>query len=220
MLKFHSKKEQSLTSRRNPQDYIFIDDSEANIAAAKIHGWRTIKFLNTAQAETELDALLSELNPRVRTIRSYVIRAGRAGSGQLRALEKLAPSYVIDTKHFSGCLSEHWPADHRFKPLLVEIGFGMGESLALAATRDRSKRFLGIEVHPPGVGSMLQRIDANGLDHVRLIQHDAVEVLQNMIKPGSVAAFHIYFPDPWPKTRHHKRRLIQPEFASLLTSRL
>lgn len=153
-------------------------------------------------------------------IRSYVIRAGRMGSGQQKALESLSPFYLIPVENETADIDQYWPDEHRQKPLVIEIGFGMGDSLAEVASQDRSKRYLGIEVHPPGVGSMLQRIDVLGLDHVRLIQHDAVEVLKNLVRPHAVEAFHIYFPDPWPKKRHHKRRLMQSGFVSLLSSRL
>lgn len=185
-----------------------------------------------------------EAQVRNRPVRSFVIRAGRMGSGQSRALETLAPRYLIpyapllESETIAGQdktvpasstggltankarFADHWSPAHREMPLIVEIGFGMGDALASIADDDRSKRYLGIDVHPPGVGSMLQRIESQGLEHVRLIQHDAVEVLHHMIARASVAGFHIYFPDPWPKTRHHKRRLIQAPFVRLIASRL
>jgi tRNA (guanine-N7-)-methyltransferase len=108
----------------------------------------------------------------------------------------------------------------RTAPLVVEIGFGMGSATAAIAAAAPERDFIGIEVHPPGVGALLQRIDAAGLGNVRIVQHDAVEVLESMIAPASLAAIHIFFPDPWPKKRHHKRRLMQPAFVGLLASRL
>ena len=102
----------------------------------------------------------------------------------------------------------------------MEIGFGMGETTAKMAAAMPEKNFLGIEVHTPGVGSLLKLIDEQRLSNVRIIQHDALEVLTSMIAPESVAGIHIFFPDPWPKTRHHKRRLIQAPFVQLLVSRL
>ena len=155
-------------------------------------------------------------------IRSFVIRAGRMGGGQLKALETLSPRYLIPYSHQPEPygIEEYWLTEDRGKPLVVEIGFGMGDALAAIAGQDRSKRYLGIDVHPPGVGSMLQLIERHDLDHVRLIQYDAVEVLSQMVAAHSVAGFHIYFPDPWPKKRHHKRRLIQPDFVKLMASRL
>jgi tRNA (guanine-N7-)-methyltransferase len=160
--------------------------------------------------------------PSTATIRSYVLRTRRIGSGQRKALESLAPDYVVpfEANRTPGNLAHLWPDRVRYSPLIVDIGFGMGESLAEMAANRRDHRFLGIEVHPPGVGSMLQRIEALALDHVRIVQHDAVAVLQAMLGAASVDAFHVYFPDPWPKKRHHKRRLIQRPFAELLASRL
>lgn len=105
-------------------------------------------------------------------------------------------------------------------PVILEIGFGMGETTQKIAQARPSDNFLGLEVYNAGVGALLKRIDENQLSNIRIIQHDAVEVLQNMIAPGSLAGVHIYFPDPWPKKRHHKRRLIQDQFIDLLCSRL
>jgi tRNA (guanine-N7-)-methyltransferase len=108
----------------------------------------------------------------------------------------------------------------RAAPKILEIGFGMGESTADIAARHPGNDYLGIEVHAPGVGSLLRRVAALGLSNLRVIQHDAAEVLEHMIAPGNLDGVHIFFPDPWPKKRHHKRRLIQPPFAALLVSRL
>ncbi len=108
----------------------------------------------------------------------------------------------------------------RTGPLILEIGFGMGETTEKIAQSRPEDLFLGVEVFNAGVGSLLNRIDHSGLSNVRIIQHDAVEVLRDMIAPDSLSGVHIYFPDPWPKKRHHKRRLIQPAFVSLLASRL
>jgi tRNA (guanine-N7-)-methyltransferase len=152
-----------------------------------------------------------------RAVRSFVLRAGRMGSGQQRALVDLAPRYVLP---FTG---QPFAADTVFgrkAPLIVEIGFGMGDSTAAVAEASPSIDFIGIEVHPPGVGSLLRRIEARQLRNLRIVQYDAVDVLQQMIEPESLAGAMVFFPDPWPKTRHHKRRLIQPPFISLLASRL
>ncbi|HRH89143.1 MAG TPA: tRNA (guanosine(46)-N7)-methyltransferase TrmB, partial [Rubrivivax sp.] len=108
----------------------------------------------------------------------------------------------------------------RSAPTVLEIGFGMGDATARIAAAQPGTDFIGIEVHEPGVGALLKRIGELGLDNLRLVQHDAVEVLQHMIAPGSLAGVHVYFPDPWHKKRHHKRRLIQPPFVALLASRL
>ena len=105
-------------------------------------------------------------------------------------------------------------------PTVLEIGFGMGETTARIAAENPGRNFLGIEVHSPGVGALLRRLEEQGLTNVRVIQHDAVEVVRDMIPPASLAGIHVFFPDPWPKKRHHKRRLLQQEFVELLASRL
>ena len=105
-------------------------------------------------------------------------------------------------------------------PMVVEIGFGMGEATAAIAQKLNDNNFIGIEVHTPGVGALLKLIGDNNISNLRIIQHDAVEVLENMVADNSLAALHIFFPDPWPKKRHHKRRLIQPEFVKLLVQKL
>jgi tRNA (guanine-N7-)-methyltransferase len=152
-----------------------------------------------------------------RGIKSYVLRAGRMGSGQVRALAELAPRYVLP---FSATPLDASHAFGRQAPLVVEIGFGMGQATAQIAAARPQDNFLGIEVHEPGVGALLQRIDEAQLTNLRLVQHDAVQVLHDMIAPSTLAAVHVFFPDPWPKKRHWKRRLIQPPFVSLLASRL
>jgi tRNA (guanine-N7-)-methyltransferase len=152
-----------------------------------------------------------------RGIKSYVLRAGRMGTGQQRALDALAPRYVLPF--------EPRPLDAvkvfgRSAPLVVEIGFGMGQATAAIAQSRPDTDFLGIEVHAPGVGALLQRIDELRLSNVRIVQHDAVEVLTSTIEPASLAGLHVFFPDPWPKKRHWKRRLIQPPLVALAASRL
>ena len=108
----------------------------------------------------------------------------------------------------------------RRAPLVLEIGFGMGDASATIAAARPETDFLGIEVHPPGVGALLKKIGDGGLANLRIVQHDAVEVLEHMVAPGSLAGVHVFFPDPWHKLRHHKRRLVQPAFVRLLASRL
>jgi len=108
----------------------------------------------------------------------------------------------------------------RAAPKILEIGFGMGETTARIAQEHPGNDYLGIEVHGPGVGSLLARIEAAGLTNLRVIQHDAADVVRDMIQPASLQGVHVYFPDPWPKKRHHKRRLIQPDFVALLASRM
>ncbi len=108
----------------------------------------------------------------------------------------------------------------RVAPVVAEVGFGMGETTARIAGEHGGVDYLGIEVHMPGVGSLLRHVGEHGLTNVRIIRHDAVEVLREMVPPGSLAGIHVFFPDPWPKKRHHKRRLVQPAFAALAESRL
>lgn len=155
--------------------------------------------------------------PQRRSIRSYVVRAGRMGSGQIRALQQLAPDRVIPYCEQTIDLPTIFG---RTAPVVLEIGFGMGGATAEIAQARPETDFLGIEVHPPGVGALLQQIEARALGNLRLVQHDAVEVLEHMLAPASLAGVHIYFPDPWPKKRHHKRRLIQPEFVARLLTRM
>jgi tRNA (guanine-N7-)-methyltransferase len=152
-----------------------------------------------------------------RPVRSYVLRAGRMGSGQQRALAELAPRYVLP--HQSTPLDAA-AAFGRVAPLVVEIGFGMGAATAAIAAARPQADFLGIEVHEPGVGALLQRIEAEQLHNLRIVRHDAVEVFNAMLAPASLDSVLVFFPDPWPKKRHWKRRLIQPEFVALLASRL
>ena len=152
-----------------------------------------------------------------RAIRSFVLRAGRMGSGQQRALQELGPRYVLPASN----AALDWPAVfQRNAPRVLEIGFGMGQATALIAAARPDLDFIGVEVHQPGVGALLREIGERGLQNLRIVQHDAVEVLQQMIAPASLAGVHIYFPDPWHKKRHHKRRLIQPALVSLLASRI
>ncbi len=155
-------------------------------------------------------------HPR-RTIRSFVVRAGRMGSGQVRALTELSPKFVLP--HDAG--QPDWDAVFgRRAPRILEIGFGMGDATAAIAQARPEVDFIGVEVHPPGVGALLQRIADRDLRNLRIVQHDAVEVLQQMFGPASLAGVHVFFPDPWHKKRHHKRRLIQPEFVAQLAGRL
>ena len=159
---------------------------------------------------------MNESTP-MRPVRSYVLRAGRMGSGQVRALATLAPRFVVP---YAAQPLDAPALFGRTAPLVVEVGFGMGQATAAIAAAQPEHDFLGIEVHEPGVGALLQRIDSEGLANLRIVRHDAVEVLEHMIAPASLAAVHVFFPDPWPKKRHWKRRLIQPRFVALIASRL
>jgi tRNA (guanine-N7-)-methyltransferase len=152
-----------------------------------------------------------------RSIRSFVVRAGRMGSGQQKALEILGPQFVLP---YSSTSLEPSQVFGRTAPWVLEIGFGMGDATAAMAQSAPEKDFLGVEVHTPGVGALLKHLGEKSLTNVRIIQHDAVEVLTHMIRPGTLSAVHIFFPDPWHKKRHHKRRLVQQPLVALLASRL
>ena len=153
-----------------------------------------------------------------RSIRSFVVRAGRIGPGQTRALTELGPRFVLP--YAAAPFFDFAASFGRDAPRVLEIGFGMGDATAAIAQALPGTDFIGVEVHTPGVGALLKQIGERGLANLRLIQHDAVDVLQQMIAPASLAGVHLFFPDPWHKKKHHKRRLIQPEFVTLLASRL
>ena len=152
-----------------------------------------------------------------RSIRSYVLRQGRVTAAQAGAVERLMPVYGIA---FSPAPVDLEQAFGRRAPKILEIGFGMGETTAAIAQVHPERDYLGIEVHTPGVGALLRRIEDLGLTNIRVIQHDAVEVVDRMIAPSALDGVHVFFPDPWPKKRHHKRRLLQPEFVRLLATRI
>lgn len=147
----------------------------------------------------------------VRPIRSYVLRQGRTTPAQKRALEELFPKYGL-------AFSDQKISSSR--DLVLEIGSGMGETTAAIAKAHPEADFISVEVHGPGVGSLLNRIEAEKLTNLRVIRHDALDVLEHMITDGSLAAIHLFFPDPWPKKRHHKRRMVQPPFAALAANKL
>lgn len=154
---------------------------------------------------------------RGRSIRSFVLRQGRVTDAQKRAFSEHWPRYGL---RYEGRLRDFDEVFRRRAPRVLEIGFGNGEQIEFAAAREPGHDFIGIEVHGPGVGRLLNGLAAAGLDNVRIYQHDAVEVLQQEIADGSLDEVRIYFPDPWHKKRHHKRRLLQPEFARLLCAKL
>ena len=152
-----------------------------------------------------------------RQIRSFVLRQGRVSKAQRRAYSDLLPLYGVP---FSSSALDLDRLFGRAAPRILEIGFGMGETTATIAQEHPENDYLGIEVHTPGVGSLLKRIADLHLANLRIIQHDAIEVVQHMIAPAALDGVHVFFPDPWPKKRHHKRRLIQPGFVALLASRM
>ncbi len=147
----------------------------------------------------------------MRPIRSFVLRQGRLSPAQARALDTLLPRYGID---YAPRALDFAAAFGRRAPAILEIGFGMGETTAAIAQAHPEHDFLGIEVHAPGVGALLREVEARALTNVRVVRHDAVDVVAHMIPPHSLAGVHVYFPDPWPKKRHHKRRLVDAAFAA------
>lgn len=154
---------------------------------------------------------------RHRHIRSFVLRQGKMSDAQKHWVQTLYPKYGLAYQKQTADFSSEFG---RVAPLIVEIGFGMGDATAQIAAARPQDNFLGLEVHAPGVGALLNKIETQELANLRVLQHDAVEVLRDMIAPNSLAGVHVYFPDPWPKVRHHKRRLLQPPLVQLLASRL
>ena len=152
-----------------------------------------------------------------RPIRSYVLRGGRLTAAQQNALDELWPHYGIDHHETVLDFDDYF---ERLAEVIVEIGFGNGESTWRMAQLEPDINFIGVEVHEPGVGHLLMALDANDISNVRIAREDAVPFLQPRIPPGSLAGVRIYFPDPWPKKRHHKRRIIQPDFVRQLARSL
>ncbi len=152
-----------------------------------------------------------------RRIRSFVTRAGRTSPAQQRARDTLGERYVLP---FASTPVDYSSVFGRTAPVVVEIGFGMGAATAEVAAARPDVDFLGIEVHSPGVGALLKMIGERGLTNLRIVEHDAVEVIERMVAPTSLAGALIWFPDPWHKARHNKRRLIQPAFVATLAGRL
>ncbi|RCX09720.1 tRNA (guanine-N(7)-)-methyltransferase [Extensimonas vulgaris] len=155
--------------------------------------------------------------PHPKAIKSFVRRAGRTTTGQAKALAEWGQRFLVP---YTPALLDAEAVFGRKAPLVLEIGFGMGEATAHIARLRPEDDFLCCEVHEPGVGALLKRIGEQGLTNIRIVQHDAVEVLEHMLAPASLAGVHIFFPDPWHKKRHHKRRLIQPPLVAKLAQRL
>ena len=152
-----------------------------------------------------------------RTIRSFVLRTGRTTAGQAKAFETQGPLYLLP---YTPVLCSYETIFKRSTPTVLEIGFGMGEATAQIASSLPDINFLCCEVHTPGVGALLKRIEEQSLTNIRILQHDAVEVIDHMLAPGVLAGVHIFFPDPWHKKKHNKRRLIQAPLIAKLAARL
>ena len=165
--------------------------------------------------------------PFMRTIKSFVKRAGRMGSGQERAMAELGPQFLVPYQPsalnfgatFEGAAGAGAPSDAQ-RPVVLEIGFGMGEATAQIALTLPGTNFLCCEVHEPGVGALLKRIGENNIPNIRICNHDAVEVIDHMLPLACLDGVHIFFPDPWHKTKHNKRRLIQSPLIAKLAARL
>ena len=160
---------------------------------------------------------MSDTAQKMRRIRSFVLRTGRMTEGQKRAYDLHWPSKGLELKNGAIAMSDVFGRD---APVVLEIGFGMGDSLAQMAVAEPEKDFIGVEVHSPGVGRLMHLIDESGIENLRAYCDDAVEVLEQCIADNSLSRVQIYFPDPWHKKRHHKRRLVQPEFVQLLRRKL
>ena len=164
-----------------------------------------------------IDANKPPHSPPLRPIKTFVLRAGRMGPGQSRAFDLYGPRFLVP---YQPARLDIGAAFGRDAPLILEIGFGMGDATAAIALARAQDNFLCCEVHAPGVGALLKRCGEQGIGNIRIVQHDAVQVLENMLVPEQLDGVHIFFPDPWHKARHHKRRLIQPAFVSRLLTRL
>jgi tRNA (guanine-N7-)-methyltransferase len=177
---------------------------------------RTMNELNKTEKDLNQDDEKADLKNR--RIRSFVLRQGRVTKGQAHALENGLPLFGITYEVKPLDLNQAF--NRQNSPKILEIGFGMGETTAKIAQTLPDCDFLAAEVHTPGVGSLLKLIEESALTNIRIIQHDVVDVLQNMLADASLDGIHIFFPDPWHKKRHHKRRLIQAEFVKLLCTKL
>ena len=152
-----------------------------------------------------------------RGIKSYVIRAGRITAAQQRAYDSLAAQFIVPYGNVPVDFEAVFGNDN---PLTVEIGFGMGIATAMIAEENPGKNYIGIEVHRPGIGRLLWEIEKRSLSNIRVVEHDAAEVFEGMIPADSLEAIHVFFPDPWPKKRHHKRRLVKRPFTGALAQKL
>ena len=160
---------------------------------------------------------MTDTTTRKRTIRSFVRRAGRITPSQQRAFETLWPEYGVEYRVELLAFKQLFG---RSAPVVLEIGFGNGETLVEQAAANPDRDFIGIEVHEPGIGHCMLQAEAAGVTNLRLINHDAIEVLTNQVPQDSLSRLNLYFPDPWPKKRHHKRRIVAPPFLALVADRL
>lgn len=152
-------------------------------------------------------------------IKSFVLRQGKITTSQKEAIKNLMPKFGIK---YQDCIIDFTKIFINTQPLIIEIGFGMGDATWQIAKDNPQNNYVGIEVHSPGVGALLMKLrdSHDDINNLKIIQHDAINVLKNMVTDNSIQGFHLYFPDPWPKKRHHKRRIIRAEFIQLLSQKL
>jgi len=160
---------------------------------------------------------MDEQSPAQRAVRTFVRREGRLTAGQQRALDELFPRYGVDPGDGPLAFNDLFG---RTAPVVLDIGFGDGEALAEIAAAHPERNYLGIEVHRPGVGRLLRQLDDQGVTNVRVAAADAIEIMRSNIRQASLAGIQLFYPDPWPKKRHHKRRMVQPDWLALAASRL
>lgn len=187
------------------------------VCADRCHGSVSGRQLGNGDRVAEKGNQVPDVDVTHPAVRSYVIRGGRLTTSQRKALETHADDFVVD---YRPTVLDTRSLFGNGKPLTVEIGFGMGDSLLTMASDSPDTNFIGIEVHRPGIGKLLLGIVRQGLDNIRIINHDASEVMTHCFAEASLDRILIFFPDPWHKKRHHKRRLVQPAFAELLATRL
>jgi tRNA (guanine-N7-)-methyltransferase len=160
---------------------------------------------------------MTDSGPLPRKVRSFALRRGHVTKAQRRGYEEVFPRFAVA---YAPSVLDLDARFGRHCPTVLEIGFGMGETTAAIASARPDVNFLAIEVFVAGIGALARRIDEQSLQNVRIIEHDATEVVRDMLEPGSLAGVHAFFPDPWPKARHHKRRLIAQPFVGVLAERL
>jgi len=177
-----------------------------------------LKILNKKTESLNTTSLQVALQKgRARAVRSFVLRGGRLTDGQQRAMDELLPRYSVGTSATSLDFAELFG---NRRPVTLEIGFGNGDATWQMAQKHPLENYIGVEVHQPGVGHLLLKLEEHGIDNVRIACEDGVEFLRNRIADKSLDGFRLYFPDPWPKKRHHKRRIIQPAFVNLLAEKM
>lgn len=178
---------------------------------------RACEYKDANHREAMMTEQEKDFKTHMRQVRSFVRREGRLSSRQTKALDQLWPEYGVEYQE------EYLNLERLFGnacPVTLEIGFGMGSSLIETVAAQQETNFIGIEVHRPGIGTCLNRAAANNLTNIKVLKHDAVEVLKNMIPENSLDKIQIFFPDPWPKKKHHKRRIIQLDFVEMITQKL